>query len=52
MYVYMIFTMRTERFNTLTYMQGFYRIFGSMPVGRLPGTVKGIFKSTIYSLER
>ena len=37
--------------NTLTSMQGFYRVFGSIPVGRLPGTIKGPFKSTRYCLE-
>ena len=37
--------------NTLTSIQGFYRVFGSIPVGRLPGTIKGPFKSTRYCLE-
>ena len=38
-------------FNTLTSIQGFYRVFGSIPVGRLPGTIKGPFKATRYCLE-
>ena len=37
--------------NTLTSIQGFYRVFGSTPVGRLAGTIKGPFKSTRYCLE-
>ena len=37
--------------NTLTSIQGFYRVFGSIPVGRLAGTIKGPFKSTRYCLE-
>ena len=37
--------------NTLTSIQGFYRVFGSIPVGRLPGTIKGPFKSTRYCLK-
>ena len=37
--------------NTLTSMQGFYRVFGSVPVGRLPGTVKGPFKALRYCLK-
>ena len=40
-----------QAINTLTSMQGFYRVFGSIPVGRLPGTIKGPFKSTRYCLK-
>ena len=32
-------------------MQDFHRIFGSVPVGRLPGTIKGPFKAIRYCLE-
>ena len=28
-------------FNTLTSIQGFYKVFGSIPVDRLPGAIKG-----------
>ena len=31
--------------NTLTSMQYFYSIFGSIPVGRLQSTIKGTFKA-------
>ena len=37
--------------NTLTSIQGFYRVFGSIPVGRLPGTIKGPFKAIRCCLE-
>ena len=37
--------------NTLTSIQGFYRVFGSIPVGRLPGTIKGPFKALRYCLK-
>ena len=37
--------------NTLTSIQGFYMVFGSIPVGRLAGTIKDPFKSTRYCLE-
>ena len=36
--------------NTLTSMQYFYSIFGPMSVDRLPGTVKGPFKTIRYYL--
>ena len=39
------------RLNTLTSIQGFYRVFGSIPVGRLPGTIKGPFKALRYCLK-
>ena len=32
---------RTHTLNTLTSVQCFYSVSGSIPVGRLPGTVKG-----------
>ena len=34
--------------NTLTSMQGLYRVFGSVPVSRLPSTIKGPFKALRY----
>ena len=37
--------------NTLTSMQGLYRAFGSIPVDRLPGTIKGPVKPLRYCLE-
>ena len=40
----------TELLNTLTSMQHFYSIFGHIPVGRLPGTIKGPFKAIRYYL--
>ena len=36
--------------NTLTSIQGFYRVSGSIPVGRLPGAIKGPFKAIRYYL--
>ena len=36
--------------NTLTSRQHFYNIFGHIPVGRLPGTIKGPFKAIRYYL--
>ena len=40
-----------DNLNALTSIQYFYSIFGFIPVGRLPGTIKGPFKSTRYYLE-
>ena len=37
--------------NTLTSMQDFYRIFGSISAGRLPGTIKSTFKAIRYCLK-
>ena len=36
--------------NTLTSIPGLYRVFGSIPVGRLPGAIKGTFKAIRYYL--
>jgi hypothetical protein len=36
--------------NTLTSIQGFYRVFGSIPADRLPGAIKGPFKAIRYYL--
>ena len=37
--------------TTLTSMQDFYRIFGPVSVGRLPGSVEGSPKAIRYSLD-
>jgi hypothetical protein len=39
----------TCKLNTQTSIQGFYKICGSIPVGRLPGTIKGTFKTIMYT---
>ena len=36
--------------NTLTSIQGCYRVFGSIPVSRLQGAIKGSFKAIRYYL--
>jgi hypothetical protein len=41
---------KRARLNTLTSIQGFYRVFGSIPADRLPGAIKGPFKAIRYYL--
>ena len=41
---------RSELLNTLTSIQGSYRVFGSIPVDRLPGAIKGPFKRLLDTI--